>query len=223
MKMKKLILFGLGAAMFSGPSLAGKYPEMSEDGLGRVESKRVDAVYWKEGVELGRYRQVAIGEVSVEFIKNWQRNQNSTRRSPNNRITNEDMDNIRQALAGDFVDVFTQELEEGGYSVVEGIGPDILKLQPRIVDLDVYAPDLQMRQAGRVTNFTQDAGRMTLNMDVSDSSSEELIGRVIDKRLPRWSQFQMTNRVTNRADARRAIRQWARAVRNALDEAHGIQ
>jgi hypothetical protein len=95
-------------------------------------------------------------------------------------------------------------------------------LQPAIVDLDVNAPDISMRQPGMVTTYTTSSGEMTLKLDLLDSSTNDLIGRVIDRRQDNSSgnQIQFSNSITNRADAERIVRSWANLLRKALDDAH---
>ena len=61
---------------------------------------------------------------------------------------------------------------------------------------------------------------MTLRMDLVDSSTQALIGRVIDRQRARNNMsMQVTNSVTNRAEADRMLRRWADILRDALDEA----
>lgn len=212
------VIFTLSA----GPSLAwNKYPDQTADGLDRVESKKVDAAYWKEGASLSSYQRVRIGEVSVSFRKNWLRDQNRDRRSLTDRVTSEDMDEIREALAGLFREEFTRVLEKGGYEVVDENAPDVLLLEPSIVDLDVTAPDVGMRSPGMTRTYTTSAGEMTLNLDLRDSASNALIGRAIDRREDHAvGNIQYSSSITNKADARRILQSWANILRDALDDAH---
>ena len=52
------------------------------------------------------------------------------------------MERIQDDVATLFREVFTKELTEGGYQLVEEAGEDVLLVKPAIVDLDVVAPDL---------------------------------------------------------------------------------
>jgi hypothetical protein len=210
------------AALFSTSALAWKsYPDQTDDGLDRVKSKKVDALYKKEGASLAPYTKVRIEECTVAFRKDWMRDQNSARRGVNNRITTEDMNKIQAGVAEIFMEQFTKELEKGGYMVVTEDGEDVLLLKPEIVDLDVTAPDISMRQPGMVNTYTTSSGEMTLKMDLLDSSTNSLIGRVIDNREENSSAnyIQYTNSVTNKADAERMVRSWANILRKALDDA----
>lgn len=216
----RTLLFAAIAVVASTSVVAKKYPDVSEEGLQRVDSKTLDAVYWAEGAPLGAYEQVLIADVEVSFRKNWQRDQNSTRRGANDQVTEEDMDKIRDAVAEGLVEVFTQELTDAGYTVVEALGSGVLSLNPSIVDLDVNAPDISLRQAGRSSTFTTFAGRMTLDLALYDADSERLIGQVYDHRRAReTSDLRFTTSVTNRQEANLMFRTWARALVRALDDA----
>lgn len=209
-------------AMHATTALAwNKYPDQTDDGLDRIKSKRADAVYWKEGASLAGYDRVRIDNVSVAFKKNWLRDQNLERRSVADRISSEDMEKIRDELARLFREEFTEELESNGYEVVDENGPDVLLLQPAIVNLDVTAPDTSLRTPGMTRTYTTSAGEMTLNLDFRDSDTNALIGRAIDRREDHSSgQIQYANSITNKADAKRILRSWAVALRKALDDAH---
>ncbi len=223
--MKRLDKFAaafITLVMCTAPAFAWKsYPDQTDDGLDRVKSRKVDALYWKEGANLSPYQKIRIEDASVAFRKNWLRDQNSDRAGVSNRVSSEDMNKIQSELAEMFREQFTEELEKGGYDVVTGDGDDVLLIQPAIVNLDVNAPDISMRQPGMVSTYTTSSGEMTLKMDLLDSATNDLIGRVIDRREDHsgGNHFQYTNSITNRADAQRVLRSWAVILRNALDDA----
>lgn len=199
---------------------ARKYPDVSDDGLQRVDHRSLDAVYWADGATLANYDQVMIDDVEVSFRKNWQRDQNRQRRGVSNQITAEDMTRIREAVAEGFTEIFIRELTDAGYEVVDQPGERVLALEPSIVDLDVNAPDIAQRQAGRTQTYTTSAGEMTLNMALFDSGSNSQIGRVIDERRARdTGQLQWSSSITNRQEANLMFRSWAKALVKALDEA----
>lgn len=200
---------------------SNEFPAVSDDGLQRETSKVLDAVYWKKGASLAQYHRIKIAPPQVEFRKNWQRDQNANRFGATNRVTAKDMDRIRAGVAASFTEQFTKELTEGGYQITNEEGDDVLLLKPSIINLDVNAPDVSMNQPTRVTTYASSAGEMTLSMELYDSMSNSLIGRVIDRRVdPDYRIYDITNSVTNRADANRIMRSWARTLREALDEAH---
>ena len=221
-KSKLLMTMAVVFMVGSGSAIAWTdYPDETDDGLVRIESKEADAVYWKEGATLADYERVRIDAVEVSFRKNWLRDQNRSNRSLSGRISSSDMDNIREALAELFLEVFTEELEAGGYTVVSESGDDVLLLQPAIVDLDVTTPDVSMSQPGRSRTYNTSAGEMTLNMEFRDSATNALIGRAIDRREDRSTNtISFSSRVTNTSEARRMLRGWASSLVEALNNAH---
>lgn len=193
---------------------------VADDGLRKINHKSFDAVYWRDGATLAGYDRVLIDDVEVSFRKNWQRDQNRQRRSPNERITADDMTRIRTAVAEGFTEVLARELEAAGYEVVDAPGENVLALEPAIVDLDVFAPDVSMRQPGITRTYTAEAGRMTLNLELYDSGSNSLIGRVVDRRIARnTGTLQFSNQITNRQEANVIFRSWSRVLVRALQEA----
>lgn len=215
-----LTLVAIAGLTLVATAQAKKYPDVSDDGLQRVDHRTLDAVYWAEGATLADYDQVMIDDVEVSFRKNWQRDQNRQRRGSTNQITAEDMTKIREAVAEGFTEIFEKELTEAGYEVVDAPGERVLALEPSIVDLDVNAPDIAQRQAGITRTYTTSAGRMTLNMALFDSGSNSQIGRVIDERRARdTGQLRWNSSITNRQEANIMFRSWAKSLVKALDEA----
>lgn len=214
-------LTAIVALLFAGAALAkDDMPDVTEDGLMRIDSKNVDAVYWLEGATLEGYNKVLIMDPQVAFRKNWQRDYNRTATpGVSRRVTPDDMEKIKQGLADEFVSVFKEVLGEAGYDVVAEPAEDVLVLRPAIVDLDVTAPDLGSSMRDRT--YTTSAGRMTLYMDLFDSVTGAKIGTVIDGQKARdTGMMTWSSGVKNRQEARRILRKWSGLLSNALDEAH---
>ena len=213
-----LISTFVGYLLFVGAAFgADKYPDATADGLVRGESDRLDAVYWQPGADLSGYSKIMIADCQVSFRKNWQRDQNRDR-GLTDRVDAEDMERIRSDMAERFNAIFAKELqEEGAFEIVNTPGDDVLLLRPEIVDLDLFAPDVNA--PNRTRTFTTSAGRMTLKMDLVDSATEALVGRVIDRRRAREDfDAQISNSVTNRVEMDRIMRRWARILRDALNK-----
>jgi hypothetical protein len=152
--------------------------------------------------------------VEVSFDKNWD--------PKGGRIGFESADpvKIRKDLAEIARDVFRDELEKkGGYTLVTDPGPDVLRVKPQIVDLYINAPDTE--GPGITQTYVVEAGEMTLVADLLDSTTNTLIAHVKDRERDNGisGHFQIANRVTNIAEARRVLGEWARQLRKALDKA----
>ncbi|MGI9329609.1 MAG: DUF3313 family protein [Gammaproteobacteria bacterium] len=180
--------------------------DVTFDGLERVEDARVGVAYIDPDADFSVFRRVAILDPYVAFRANWQRDQNRNR---SRNIRSADMERIKADVASLFRDVFTERLEAAGFEIVNVANEDVLILRPAIIDLDITAPDTQ--RAGRSRTFAASTGAATLYLQLVDSLSGAAIGRAIDRQAARraggtvgWS-----NRVTNRAEARRVVVRWA--------------
>jgi hypothetical protein len=200
-------------------------PAVSDDGLTLVEGTEVGAAYVQPGADFTEFNRLAIMDVAVSFRKDWMRDQNRDRVALSQRITQKDADKIKKSVAEEFQKVFTEELEKGGYSVVdyEGVdntAQDLLVLRPAIVNLDVTAPDTM--SAGRSRTYTTSTGSMTLVLEFYDAVTGSLMGRVMDAEAVRDASYMnISNSVTNKADADRIMRKWASLLVGKLDEVHG--
>jgi hypothetical protein len=187
---------------------------VSFDGLVAIEGSRVHMASIDPNADFSVFQRVAILEPHVAFRSNWQRDQN---RSRSRNIRASDVERIKEDVAYLFKDVFAEQLEAAGFDVVNYAGEDVLVLRPAIVDLDVAAPDVQ--STGRSRTYTASGGAATLYLELFDSLSGDIIGRAADRRASGRGGFAtLSNRVTNRADARREFRVWADKLIEFLNE-----
>jgi hypothetical protein len=204
------------SAALSGGCAGTREPMKAEwDGLVLQSDARLRAVWIRPNAGFVAYNSVQLAPVSVSFAQNWDPNRN--RRSIGSRLNNDDLAAIQQGLAELFREVFRTELARSNFALVDTAGPDTLHISASIIDLNITAPDVPT--AGRSRTYTASTGSMTLLMEARDSVSGEILARAVDPQSGRNSGFMsITNRVTNTADARRAITIWARALRDALEE-----
>jgi hypothetical protein len=199
-------------------AVAADEPPKEWDGLARVKSKQLDHLYKLPEADFSGYKRVRLDPIEVEFDKNWKPNDST--RSPSQRLTTEDIEKIKKALAEEFRKVFTEELTKNGYSVVDENADDVLRVSAAIVNLYITAPDKM--SAGRSRSYTTSAGHMTLIVELRDSVTGKLMARAVDSVRGRdTGTFMMTNSVTNMSAARSALSQWARILRDGMDDATG--
>jgi hypothetical protein len=211
-----IIAMAFGAAACTPSSGTKDLPVVNDEGMELVRNSELATVYADPGADLGIYKRVWLKDATVAFKKNWQRDQN---RTYGLKVRDSDMERIMEGVATLFREVFTKELQDGGYEVVEEDGADVLIVKPAIVDLNVYAPDIQ--GAARTSSYSESAGEMTLNLELFDSITGDKIAKATDrKRDYDRGYMQWRTSVSNRADARRMMQPWAKALRSALDEAH---
>jgi hypothetical protein len=210
-----LAIFG-----FQGAVAKDDLPDTTVDGLKRVETKKIDALYVAEGATLEPYKRVYLVDCAVAFRKDWMRDYNRDQRDLSRRVTDKDMQRIQDALSKEFKTVFTRELESGGYEITTELASDVLVLRPALVNLDVTAPDLNT--PGMSYTIVRSAGAMTLYMEMYDAATNAKIAEVVDSRAdPDSGMAQRANRTTNKAAADRILRHWADRLVKALDAAHG--
>lgn len=195
-------------------------PEISTDGMQLVDKDSRGEIYADPGVDWSVYSKIVLDDATVAFRKNWQRDQNRNRAA---RVSTSDMEKIKSNLATLFDEVFVKELQDnGGFEIVEQAGPDVLRITPHIVDLDVYAPDTMSTMNSR--SYTDSSGRMTLKLELRDSETGDLIATASDRReSPYRGYAQWTTSVSNKADARRMLQKWAVGLRERLTKATGKQ
>lgn len=211
-----IIALLLGMTAVSPVWAKKKLPEFNDEGMQLVKDSDLATVYADPGADLGIYKKIMLLDATVAFKKNWKRDQN--RRVSSMRIKDSDVEKIKQSVSELFADVFTKELVDDGYVMTDTPGEDVLVLKPAIVDLDVHAPDIQ--GASRTYSYSESAGEMTLNLEFFDSLTNDKIARATDrKRDYRAGYLEWRTRVSNRADAKRMMTSWAKALRSTLDEA----
>ena len=215
------LLVLLAAVTLAGPvvSAGNKLPQVSADGLKLINQDKYAAVYLKDGADFSGYDKVAILDCTVEFRKNWQRDQNED--IPFS-VKDKDVARIKAALAAEFSKVFSQELVARGETVVTVGGTDVLVLRPAIINLDISVPDA-MERIDEVT-LTASAGQMTLYLELYDSTTNELLARIIDPEEARdFGNFVVRNEVTNLADANRILKKWADTLGDFLMQARSAK
>jgi hypothetical protein len=211
----------VAAAVAVAAALAGCASTQSPpqwEGLEGRPSRAFDQVYVLPGAEFSQFKRVRLDPAEVAFARSW--DPNAGTRDLSRRVTPQDLQEIKDGLAQMLQRTFAEELARGGYEVTTDLAPDVLRVTPQIVDLQVNAPDTMA--AGRSRTYVMDAGRMTLVAEARDSVTGQLLARVVDRKQGTdFGTLQWANSVTNSAEAQRAISQWARALRAGLDAVAG--
>ena len=186
--------------------------ETTEDGLVRTSVQGIDYAYMRPGSSLAPYRRLMLDPVEVSFSKDW----NPERTASRMKLSQEDREKIRSELASLFMKTFREEVEKGGYAVVDQAAPDVLRVTPALVDVYINAPDTMT--PGRTRTYVVNAGHMTLVAELRDSETGAILARVADTSEARDNTFlTVSSSVENSAEARNMISQWARVLRARLD------
>jgi hypothetical protein len=211
--LKRLAALALLTLAF-GTATADDMPQ-SWDGLVQVKPKRMDAAYLLPGADFRSYTKLMVDPAEVAFAKNWLRSQNDSR-NLSRQVTQEDAEKILAAARSNFDEIFVEAFTKAGYTIVQAPGPDVMRVSTGVLNLYVTAPDVPT--AGRSTTYTTQAGEATLVIEVRDSTTNLLLGRVLDRRETQRSTLQMTSSVTNLAEFRTLFKAWAGTAVKGLQE-----
>jgi hypothetical protein len=193
--------------LFGGTTQAqGEFPKTSKEGMVLVPDSNAQVAYAMPGASLEQYKRINLLDCYVAFRENYRRDINKTR-PIGARVTENDMEIIKKELAEEFRTTFTNELQNtGGDELVAVGGEDVLTVRPAIVNLYVVSPDTQQ---GAVSSAGENAGEMTLIMELYDSSGS-IIARVMDAQVADRGGFAVqANRTTNKVETTRILRRWA--------------
>ena len=206
----------LTLAMFLGTAIADE-AATNWDGLVEVKPRKMDAVFLLPGADFRPYTRVMIDPTDVAFHKDWMKNMNEPSREMSRRISQDEAAEILAAARSNFDDIFNEAFTKAGYAVVTAPAPDVLRVSTAVVNLYLNAPDTM--SAGRSRTFTANAGEATVVIEVRDSTTGALLGRVLDRRETMDSAgMQMATSVSNLSDFRQLFKQWATTSARGIDE-----
>jgi hypothetical protein len=196
------------------------YSDVTEDGLVRVPSTRKAGVYRAPDVKFDHYQRVMLSPALVAFSKN---SGNDSTAKIGSAIKQRPKPSERERISNDLMKYFHDELvaeliERGGFILVDEPGPDVIRVDPIIADLDITAPDAGTTPGAR--SFVRNAGSMTLIVNLYDATANVPIARVIDYEKGReFHNLQIADQVTNAEEARVAFANVARYTRSAINVA----
>jgi hypothetical protein len=188
------------------------------EALVKIKAKNVDEAFLLPGADFSGYKKVIIAPSEVAFQKDWLRDMNNRSMGISRRLSDKDAQKIIEAARSGFDEVWAEAFSSSGYQVVTTPGDDVLKLVPGVFNLYVNAPDIQT--GSRSKSYTVEAGEASLLLDVRDSVSGALLGRVIDRRTAGvdMGRMQWTTSVSNRSDFRQLFKRWAKIASDGLSE-----
>ncbi len=216
---RSLVTLALGM-MLCVPATSKDYTDVTEDGLVRVPSTRKAGVYRAPDVKFSHYQRVMLSPALVAFRKTSD-SDNTARIGSAIRVKPKASE--RERLSNDLIKSFHDELvaeliERGGFILVDEPGPDVIRIDPIIADLEITAPDAGNTPGQR--SFVRNAGSMTLIVNLYDASANVPIARVIDIEKGReFYNLQAADQVTNAEEAKVAFANVARYTRSAINVA----
>jgi len=177
--MFQLFAAALACTALAGP--AGSAPATS-DGLVAMNSRNLDEIYVRPNTNLANYRRIVVDAGQATLASDWMKSMNQ-QRSPQRWVTPEDAQRLKDEAASSLAPIVTEAFTAQGYELVTAPGQGVLRLSPRVTDLYVNAPDTY--DPGIQRYVVREAGQATLQLDVRDAATGELLGRVIDRSTAR--------------------------------------
>ena len=199
------------------PALADTDPvEAPDPGLDIVEKSWHGEIRFTADVDWTTYSKIQLERATVEFRKRWVRDQ---RQRSGIVIKEKEQERIKSDLADLLDEVLKRELSsKAGYVFVDESGADVMRVIPRVVDLDVIAPDRVRDYIGYA--LTDSQGNMTLELEFYDSLNGDLLATTSQyQEDPIKGYMEWTTSVTNRRAARLMLERWTSWLREWLDEA----
>ena len=206
-----LVAFGCLASTASGQA-------QSPDGLVQVKPRQMELAWLRPGADFRPYTKVNISRTQVAFRPNWMKDYNMNSGGVGNWVTQDDANRIMAAAQTNFDDVFVDAFKKAGYEVVTTTGPDVLRVNSGVLDLDVNAPK---GTDGRTT-WIITAGQAALIVEVRDTVTNALLGRVADRRATQDLGRQIASQATNIYDFRLLFSHWSAICVKALGELKAI-
>ncbi len=208
-----LLLVSIG---FGG--LASGQAADSPDGLVKVTPRRMELAWLRPGADFRPYTKVIVDRTQVAFRPNWRKDYNLNA-SVGAWVSEEQASKIMAAAQTNFDDIFRDAFRKAGYEVVTAPGPDVLRVNSGILDLVVNAP---LGATDGQTNWIISAGQAALIVEVRDSTTNALLGRVADRRETQYLGRQIATTATNVYDFRLLFSLWAGICTKALEDLKAV-
>jgi hypothetical protein len=190
-------------------------PANTPDGLELTASDTFDVLYTRPGSDFSKYKTIFVAAPDVEFDDDWQRRQNNR---DAHRVTDRDLDTIREMISQQVVDVFRKEITEGtAYQVVESPESADLILTPDVTDLDIINP--LNNEPYRITVLAENSGGMTLQAEIAERSTDAALLRFTDKTRGRdYQDFRWQSSVRIKSENNRLLRAWAKSLNELISQ-----
>ena len=209
------LLPGAALALLAASVAAQGVPATTE-GLVKVPSKRLGAVYLAPGADFKAYTKIMIDPVQVSFRKGWLKDINRSRGI--GKVSEQDAQQIAAAMRTGFQDIFAGEFKAKGYEIVNAPAPDVLRLSAEVANVYISAPNPMGGGAGTRT-YTVEAGEATMALAARDSTTGAVLGIAVDRRTTGGAgHATLATSTSNRFEFEELFKDWARACVRGLDQ-----
>jgi hypothetical protein len=186
--------------------------EKASENLVEVEPGNFDHVLMQPDTPLSSFTRVSIAQPDVAMSEYWLRDHHGD-------YSDRDLERIREDYSRFLKEALAEILaEKSQVQIVESQSDADVVLRPSLINLNIYGPDLSF--PGRVDHYIESAGNATLNLQLVDAQSGEILAQFVDHReTPAIviGRLEETNRVTNNRLFRRLMERWSYNLVDYLD------
>lgn len=182
---------------------------VTPDGLRRLKWEPFELSYVRPGAEISRYDRLLIEPVSID--------PNSI--DPGFAISSSGIERMKSAFHKAFSDKLASS---ANFALATAPGPGVLRVQGKITDLVMSTPSARDQDPNQVV-VSESFGAMTLQVDVRDSGSGEVLVRVAERQaIAGMGGPSVSNTGAKVAAVVQHFDRWASQLRRQLDKFHSL-
>ena len=216
MRLLPSIAVGLFVFQSVAAIAAPAAPDVTKEGLVRDANAPARLAYIRPGVNFSKYRTIELGPLQFPMNVRDASPGGTVRRFRESYVLR---DQDVAALQEDYTRAMRDELGKAGYTFVTTRRPDTLVVAAQVLRIRLNAPieSSRLSYSGSGRTYSRGAGSIAVGAVFADGETGQVLAQVADQHVPAniWG---INNSVTNRAEARRAFRKWATALRRRLGE-----
>jgi len=212
-----LRVVALAAFCCLASAASGQTPP-SADGLVPVKARQMELAWLRPGADFRPYTKVIIDRTQVAFQPTWLKDYNLSA-NIGHQVTQAQAAQIMAAAQTNFDEIFGDAFRKAGYEVVTTTGPDVLRVNSGILDLEINAPN---PDSGVQSTWIVTAGEAALIVEVRDTTNNALLGRVADRRATQDIGARMASTTVNLYDFRLLFTHWAGICAKALTQLKAV-
>lgn len=212
--VRHLLMLVIVASCLGGCVASRPAQQHANQNLLRVANSDFDQAYVGPDIDLGRYQEVYVTDLQIEFEQDWVRNQNL---GDPFRITDRNIELIKNALRRDFRQSMERGLMQNSQvRIVETPGQDTLWLHPAILQVNINNPD--NLQPYQTVTLAEVAATMTIVFELAAPADGHIVARLSDRGRTRdYLRFSQQDVVKNQSDIGRLFFDWAAALGRMLN------
>lgn len=158
-------------------------------------------------------KTLVLTPIEVRYSPTW-----DPRRFGHFGLSTKDIEKIRDDLSDLARKTFTETLSGLGFETADVSTPQSLEVQVKIIDLYVNAPPRS--EIDPLYTYVFESGEMTLELEVRESGTGRVLATMRDPhREPGTGELTLSNEITQQAEARNTLREWARQLAGLLRQA----